>query len=153
MRRNSAFTLIELILTLAVMASVSILVLPALFGRSHQEQRLTESSDLLAEVLRTARQRSLDSAAPVCVQIVDGSPNYRCHLLRDASISHVAALPAGISLHALRKDGNGKLVTEVIFREDGSATACEIEVRGPKASKRIVVERLTGHVTIEELVR
>lgn len=153
MRRNSAFTLIELILTLAVMASVSILVLPALFGRSHQEQRLIESSDQLANTLRTARQRAIDNATPVCVNIVDHSANYRCYMMRDPSISHVGALPAGVSLHALRKNGEGRLVTDVVFREDGSATANEIEVRGPHASKRIVVERLTGHVTIEELIQ
>lgn len=150
MRRNSAFTLIELILTLAVLASVSILVLPALFGRSHQEQRLIESSHELADTLRTARQRAIDNATPMCVNIVDGSANYRCTMLRDASISYVGALPAGISLHALRKDGEGRLITDIIFREDGTATASEIEVRGPQASKRIVVERLTGQVTIED---
>lgn len=149
MRRNSAFTLIELILALAVMASVSILVLPAMFGRSHQEQRLTTSSDQFAEVLRTARQRAIDNATPMCVCIVDGSANYRCYAVRDPSTSYVASLPPGVTLHTLRKDGQGRGVTEVVFREDGSATANEFEVRGPQASAKIVVERLTGQVTVE----
>ncbi len=151
MRRNSAFTLIELILTLAVMASVSILVLPALFGRSHQEQRLTTSSEQFAEVLRTARQRAIDNATPMCVSIVDGSANFRCYVLRDPSTTHVASLPPGVTIHALRKDSQGRALTEVIFHEDGSAKANEFEVRGPQASKKIVVERLTGHVTVEVL--
>lgn len=150
MRRQSAFTLIELILTLAVLASVSILVLPAMFGRSHQEQRLIESSDELANVFRIARQRAIDDATPVCVNVIEGSANFRCYILRNPSLSYTAALPRGISLHALRKDGEGRAITEVTFREDGSATASSFEVRGPKASKAIVVERLTGHVTIEE---
>lgn len=150
MRRHSAFTLIELILTLAVLASVSILVLPALFGRSHHEQRLIESSDHLASVFRTARQRAIDSATPMCVSVLDGGPNFRCYVVRDPSISHTAALARGISLHALRKDGEGRPVADVIFREDGSATACVFEVRGQKASKYVIVERLTGLVAVEE---
>jgi prepilin-type N-terminal cleavage/methylation domain-containing protein len=153
MRRKLGFTLIELIVTLAVMASVSILILPALFGRSHQEQRLIESTDQLADVLRTARQRAMDTASPVCVNIVHGSANYRCYVVRDQSISHVAALPMGVTVHALRKDGDGHLVTDTIFREDGTATANEIEVRGPKGSKKVIVERLTGQVVVEDLTQ
>ncbi len=153
MQRNSAFTLIELILALAVMASVSILVLPALFGRSHHEQRLLESTDQMVQVLRTARQHAIDNATPVCVCIVNGSPNYRCYTMRDASVSHVAALPAGVRLFALTKNREGRATTDIVFREDGSAVNCEFEVRGPQASKRIVVERLTGQVTIGELAQ
>lgn len=151
MRRNSAFTLIELILALAVMASVSILVLPALFGRSHHEQRLIESTDQLAQVLRTARQHSLDHATPVCVSILNGSSSFRCYTMRDASVSHVGALPPGITIHSLRKDASGRSATDVIFREDGSATANELEVRGTQSSKRVIIERLTGQVTLEEM--
>lgn len=153
MRNKPAFTLIELILTLAVLASVSILVLPALFGRSPQEQRLTESSHQFAEVLRTARNRAIEKATPVCVSIVNGSANYRCWEIRDSSVSHVAALPNGITLHALRKDGEGRESTEVVFREDGSAVANEFEVRGPRGSKCISIQRLTGQVTVEDMVR
>ena len=149
MQRNSAFTLIELIMALAVMASVSILVLPALFGRSHQEQRLIESSDELADVFRIARQRAIDRATPVCVSISNGTANYRCYDVRDTAISYVGTLPAGISLHALRTDRERRPLTDVVFREDGSATANEFEVRGPGAAKRVVIERLTGHVTVE----
>lgn len=149
MQRNSAFTLLELIMALAVMASVSILVLPAIFGRSHQEQRLIESSDEMADVFRIARQRAIDKAIPVCVSISEGTANYRCYDVRDASLSYVGSLPPGISLHALRKQSDQRPLTDIVFREDGSATANEIEVRGYGAAKRIVVERLTGHITVE----
>ncbi len=150
MRRNGGFTLIEIILTLAVLASVSILVLPALFGRSHQEQRLTESSQTIADVFRTARQRAIDLGTPVCVGIVNGTGNYRCWVMRDTSVAHIDALPAGVTLHALRKNSQGQELLEVVFREDGNATPNEFEIRGPGASKRIVIQRLAGQVTVEE---
>lgn len=153
MRRNSAFTLLELIMALAVMASVSILVLPAIFGRSHQEQRLIESSDEMADVFRIARQRAIDKAVPVCVSISDGTANYRCFDVRDTAISYVGSLPPGISMHASRRDRDQRPLTDVVFREDGSATANEFEVRGYGATKRIVIERLTGHVTVEVPVK
>ena len=149
MQRNSAFTLLELIMALAVMASVSILVLPAIFGRSAQETRLIESSDEFADIFRIARQRAIDKAIPVCVSITEGTANYRCFDVRDTAISYVGSLPAGITLHALRKDRDQRPQTDVVFREDGSATANEFEVRGFGDTKRIAVERLTGHVTIE----
>ncbi len=56
MRPRTAFTLFELLMTLALMASVTWLVLPALFGRSQQDQRLEKVAAEVAETLRTARQ-------------------------------------------------------------------------------------------------
>ncbi len=71
----------------------------------------------MADIFRIARQRAIDQAHPVGVSIVDGSPNYRSYDMRDGAVSYVGKLPAGISLHAMRKDGERRPLTDVIFRK------------------------------------
>jgi type II secretory pathway pseudopilin PulG len=150
MRRRTAFTLFELLITLALTASVTWLVLPAFFGRSQHEQRLTKSAAEVAQTLRTARQQAIDKLAPVCFAIVDGTSSFRCYLVREPSSNHVGSLPPGFSIHALPA-GPSRKVTEVIFREDGSATGADFEIRGPHGSKKVIVERLTGQTILEDL--
>ncbi len=143
-RPRSAYTLIELLLALAVLAVFAAVVLPSFF-RSYFEHRVMDKSvSQVMESILAARQLAVQTATPVVYEFTPGSNVQKIYPVSamDESNRQVIKLPENVHLEI---DGKSALSTNrAIFREDGSTEGITLMVVGPTQSQAIQVHRRLG---------
>jgi len=148
-RRPAGFSLLELLLVAALMASALALLGGAVAG-ALPGQQLREASGRLAAELRATRARALATGEHQAFALdpatrrwssgpVDGEPRRR------------GELPATLTLAATvaREAQPGPDVAAILFFADGSSTGGRIVLRREAAAWRIDVAWLTGAVRVE----
>ena len=143
-RNRCAFTLVELLLALAILAVLSAVVLPSFF-RSYLEHRaLDKSVSLVMESLLTARQLAVQTATPVVYEFTPGSNLQKVYPIdaKDKSSNRVTALPTNV--HFEMAERNALNSNRAVFREDGSTEGIVLLVVGPTQSQAIQVHRRLG---------
>ena len=145
-RRDSGrgFTLVELLVVLAIMAAVAALLTPMLrIGRASAELR-TASNEMLT-AMRIARSAAIAHNRTVAL-VVDPKVN------RYAAAQREHALPRSIGIAAANlwpvegREGLGA----VYFFPDGSASGGEIDLISGNVAGAIVVDWFTGLASVHE---
>ncbi len=148
MNHRVALTLIELLLVLAILASAACMVLPNLVG-TQRHMHLRVAAAELADQLRNCRQQAIDHASTICVVFRNGAASYQCFDLHAKQTGTNRELSPGVTLYSLGDPSSAQ--HQLFFRPDGSACDCLLELRGQYASMMLVVERLTGNVTVGDM--
>lgn len=170
---RSAFTLLELLLVLAILAIVSAIVVPSLF-RPLESQRLTRAGEALCAALGRARVVAIDQGAPVTLAFSPEAGDYAIQTLDGQGIPGEPArkLPEevvflGATVEGLTADGQivdpsalaGAAASAdfggagVVFFPDGSSTTAEYLLRSREGAQLFVRLRgLTGQAHLGEVV-
>ena len=147
--RRRAYTLIELLLALALMAVIATIVVPSFF-RSYLEHRaMDQSVSQVMESMLTARQLAIRTATPYVYEFTPGTNRQRVFPLievRKNSEAKVDSLPSSMRLENARATSERKSSTSnrAIFREDGSTEGIEVVIVGPTESQAIEIHRRLG---------
>jgi len=142
MRRG--FTLLEVIVVLAILAITAGVVAPALFRATRQDD-LTHATSEITTLLGRARLAAVERGTPVSVTLTPESGEYAVTIERGDT---TALLEEG----TLDLDGGVRLVSTVRrpqFRFDplGTAEGDSVSVLGPTGHRVVALDRWTGEVT------
>jgi general secretion pathway protein H len=141
--REGGFTLLELIVVVAIVALAGLAVLPRLSSVAARQEIKAAAARLAAE-MRTARADSMRSMRDATV-LVDLE---RRRFAREPDGS-LESLPQGIDI-GVHEDGlewAGR-ARRVRFRSDGTATGGVVVLRDGNSAVRIRVDALSGAVTM-----
>jgi prepilin-type N-terminal cleavage/methylation domain-containing protein len=175
-----AFTLLEVVLVLAVLVIVSALVIPSI-APMYRSFRLSASADTMRAAFATARSQAIEEGRPYRVGVVFGSGNFRvapndeaywsgggsagegeCLMLEDALASGVAIYPPGES-GGFGEDGGetsapagevgvGSYETVAVFLPDGTAVEdSSLDLFASGLRTRVTLRSLTGAVTARRI--
>ena len=148
MQSRTAFTLIELLLVLALLACVLSVALPTLDKRYQSRARLDRASGQLIGELQAARQRALDTAEVICFQFDNGHSEFRVFPVHSPAPQYRGSLPFAAKIHVPTASHSASS-NSILFRSDGMSSDRTLEIRLQHESQRIVLERLTGHAILE----
>ena len=144
-RRSAGFTILELLVTLAIMAIVLRVALPRMGGTVARASFQSTAIALAAE-LRATRSAAMWSNTEVSVYVGPDGHSYWSGVHTDRQ-----NLPAGFSLNL-----SGPGVVEAAsgakslrFRPDGSASEGRFQLSGSSRSAAVTVDWLTGAMHIE----
>lgn len=140
------FTLLELMVVLAILAALSVVVLPAITGGSGVELRAATRD--LAAALRHARSEAMMRNAPATL-ILD----VEARRFRISTDQRVRALPHRLryALYTARSELLGTHTGAIRFFADGSSTGGRITVSVPRGPRAVIdVDWLTGRVHISK---
>lgn len=154
--RRSAFTLMEILLVLAVLVAATAIVLPdALAWKSRWELR--DATRSLQTVLQSVRTRAIESGETQTLQFELNGTRYSIRAesddssSRDASAGHdhredrEGALPSSCRFARASRELGGNQTNRVRFRPDGTADATRILVAAGSGNALILqIDRLTG---------
>lgn len=141
-RREGGFTLIEMLIALAVMALGAALIMP-MATRSREDMALLAAARELALVLRSVRSAAMESGREHTLEIDAASRRYWADgVARPRSVTAELALgpPAAGDEQAGRRI--------VRMGPDGSSSGARLELRARGRSVVVVVEAMTGHVHV-----
>jgi len=139
------FTLLELIVTLAVLAVAVAVVTPAI-GRSTESLKIRAEAAGFAAALRHARERAITLQRPHRV-LVDGE-NHQITIVappdtgEDKEIRETRTLSSRLTIDTSR-------TTEVTFDPRGVASGGDFKLSAGEIVYRVTVDRLTGRVKSE----
>lgn len=144
--RTTGFTLLELLIVLAILAMAAVLVAPVIGGG--QRAGIKSAALRLAGELRDTRNLAI-AGAREAVLLVDLEE--RLLLLDDQST--VGELPRDIKItvNAAETEQRGDALLGVRFFPDGSSTGGTVTLGSEPAAFSVNVDWLTGRVTIDEL--
>jgi general secretion pathway protein H len=140
---TSGFTLLELIVALAIAAALFAVVIPSL--RPNRSAQLVSSAHTLADALRLSRMRAIASNRPDAF-LVDTQHNaYRIE-------NRTYRLPSGIrvGLYTASDATVGRPLGAIRFFPDGSSTGGGVLLESDQAGYDVLVDWLTGGVSIHE---
>lgn len=145
LRRGSAFTLLELIVVLAVLSLVAAVVIPSLSSGSRAELRATAGK--LAAGLRQNRNRAITRSQATVFQLDVGERKYAV-----GENGPLRSLPDGmeLSLYTARSEVLNERSGVIRFFPDGSSTGGRISVSSAGRAYLVDVDWLTGKVRILE---
>jgi general secretion pathway protein H len=141
---QNGFTLIEIVVVLAVMALIMAMAMPMLTGAQSREN-LQASARTIAAALRSSRNRAMtDGHAEIFV--VDTAHN----LFRPAGSRTAQRIPSDVRmlLTTTTDDRIDATTGSIRFFADGSATGGAVRLSNGKASLDVLVDWLTGYITI-----
>jgi general secretion pathway protein H len=140
-RADGGFTLLELLVTLAVVALALGLTVPML-NRSTEAIRARAEIASFSAVLRHARERAITSGTPHAVVI---EPTARRIVVRaggpDGEIRHTRTLPERLTVQA-----SSPAVLAVRFEPQGGSSGADFQVAAGGVAYRVTVDPLTGRV-------
>ena len=142
---RSGYTLIELLLALAVLSVVATIVLPSFFRSYFQHRSMDQAVSQVMEAMLTTKQLAVRSATPHAYEFVGGSNKqfiYSLGTSPSASNKQVIILPEDIQLEVAPQSTSRN--SRMIFREDGSTEGIELVVVGPSQTETIQVHRRIG---------
>lgn len=145
-RAAGGFTLLELIVTLAIMAVVMALVMPAV-GRGTESVRIRAEVAGFAALLRHARERAIVSQKPQAV-VVEVN-NQRVSVRAggpDGEVRETRALPERLTVEATPPPA-----LTVQFDSRGSSSGGDFRLSSGTITWRITVDALTGRVRSSRL--
>jgi general secretion pathway protein H len=136
-RRRAGFTLIEMIVVLAVLGLAAMLVVGRVSGHSQGLEARAQALRI-ADTLRLARARAIAGDRPVAVAL---SADRRRMVMAGGSVDEtVAPFPLLVSA-----PGGA---ASIVFVPDGSATGGRIVVSAPGAAWHVDVAAHTGRVAV-----
>lgn len=130
--KRKGFTILELLITLVVIACLASLAIPAFFSRP--EVTLENAAVLLAKDLRTAQNRCAYEAEPCRFEFLEGGRGYRVVDLRGELVEHPATLQPFLRDYAEDAVFEGVEVADFAIREGDAIRYdargyCETEAR------------------------
>jgi prepilin-type N-terminal cleavage/methylation domain-containing protein len=163
--RRPGYTLLELILTVAVIAVTTSLAVPSLDGM-YPAYKQNASVDAVRAAWALARAHAIEDGRPYRFAVTPGTGNYRLSPDNDDSSAGQNAgpgsfvlndhLPEGVNF-GLAQDGGASssdgLATVAVFLPDGTAredAEVDIQVKGARP-KAVKLRALTGAVTVQRL--
>ncbi len=144
-RFNSGFTLLELIVVLAIMALGLAYVAPN-FARTLESVRFQSAVREVASGLRQVRGIALSQGREAVFFLDVEERTYRIDLGRPQRLPQAIALTLNTARSELAGPGQGN----IRFFPDGSATGGRIVLALGKLKKRVDVNWLTGRVTVAD---
>ncbi len=148
MQKNKGFTLIELIVTIAVMTIIAILAAPS-FGDMLKKQNLNKSSKELIATLNQARAKAALERREITVELLSSDANTESSMnwmpvgkanLKTGTSTEIVFMPNG-----LVKDPS----TNQVIAGDTAFVICD-DVSGSNNSKQITISRMgTIHQIVE----
>lgn len=143
-RTSAGFTLLELLLVLAILGLVAALVLPAL-RRPPDNLRLEAASRTLASALRLSRAQAIARNTDVVLTIhadrrmFESSAGSAIQLDHEISVEMIFAAP----------ERRGRAAGAIRFFPDGTSSGGEIVLTLDKRRARISVNWLTGEARLD----
>ena len=142
---DAGFTLIELIVLLAILALVAELVVSYGAPRSHVLELKIIASQMASE-MRRARAEAIAHNRPVAIELDLAHRSY--------SIDHgsLHPLPTGVSIKLLTivNERISAARADILFNPDGSSTGGRVYLADGKLQIIVGVEWLTGQVTVTD---
>ena len=146
---SHGYTLVEIVVVLAIMAVVTAMVLPAMLDRP--TSAALRSADEVAGIVRAARRAALERAVPVIVSLAPATHAYQVATETDDSsivlAEGVLALSPGVRLGA-----TGPAV-RIRFDRGGIATPDSVALFDDGGSVMVTVDRWTGEVDVRTAAR
>ena len=136
------FTLIELVLALAVLTVVATIVLPSFFRSYFQNRALDQAVASVMESMLTAKQLAVQSSSPYVYEYTRGSNVQQIYPLMKPASKQLVTLPDGIRLESDARDVTRS--NRMIFREDGSTEGMSVVVVSETRTQPIQVQRRLG---------
>lgn len=137
MDRTSGYTLVELLVVLAIVGLLAAFAIPNIRGTVERAELRSDTAKLVQQ-LRALKQRSIQSQAPI-------------RLLPDKSGSNILVIPGPqLELH-----GREKLVSaqkpDIIFFPDGTTSGGRIDLLEEDAAISVEIAWLTGTIDVRAL--
>ncbi len=147
-RTASGFTLLEILVTLTIMAVVSALAAPAIAGRL-LDSPIDRSARLLKGMLQEAHAQAAVRGEAVSVL---WSPEARRFGLQGPERERALAIPSGVEVSAQglvragAEEGSADTRSGIVFYPLGGSTGGSIGLRAGTRTARLSVDALTGSV-------
>lgn len=139
-RRDDGFTLLELLVVLAILGVVVGLAVP-LFGRAMPGMQLQASARAVAAELRSARGRAI-AANDEFVIAVD---------VQRRTVGSIALDPSiGLSLYTAAEELTDGAAGGIRFYPDGSSTGGRVRLVGAGREYDVRIDWISGGVTIDD---
>lgn len=142
---RQAYTLIELLLALAVMSVIATIVVPSFFRSYFEHRTMDQSVSQVMETMLTARQLAVQTATPFVYEFTPGTNQQRIFPLMPTQAkvgNQVVMLPSDIRLEQLSSGPVNS--NRTIFREDGTTEGIDVLVVSATQSQAVQVHRRLG---------
>ena len=144
--RTAGFTLLELIITLAILAVVMALVTPAI-GRSTEAMRMRAEVAGFAALLRHARERAIVSQKPQAVVVDAAAQRVSVRVGGpEGEVRETRALSDRLTVQA-----SPPPALSVRFDPQGGSTGGDFRLSSGAITYRVTVDALTGRVRSSRL--
>lgn len=144
--RASGFTLLELVVALAIAALLFVLVLPA-GSRQRDHAEMATTARTVAAALRATRSRAIVAGEPELFEVDVQRAAYHA-----AGAPAAQALPRGVRvvLYTAQANQNGETAGAIQFYPDGSSTGGGVTLLRGDDRYDVLVSWLTGGVSVHE---
>jgi general secretion pathway protein H len=146
MKRADGFTLMELLVVLAIMALAGVLSLP-LLQRAQPQTLVEQTAGQVVSALRRARELSLASNQQTRVMLDLGQ-----RVMTADGVAEQVKFPDGVALQALSEGGAGLThLAQYRFFPSGGSTGGTIDMASGGRVIRIKLNWVTGAITQESV--
>jgi len=142
-RRQTGFTLVELLVTMVIMAAVFSVAIPQ-YARSMSSLQLRKSTQEIAAYLRHARNQSITESRTV-VLVVDADERAIRQGETDSVYEWSADIEVGFVARQYAFPDNDNSIQ---FRPDGTASDRALHISTEQRQYTIAIDWLTGHVKV-----
>ena len=147
--KNKGFTLIEIMVVLAISTALLVLVVPSLY-RSIAATDIPNATKELALALRLSQSQAINSTKPASLVL-----NVKNHHYQLSHKNKKFQLPKQIELtlltgSTLLQQGMEDDEGAIVFYPDGSSTGGQITLKKDQKSQQIDIDWLTGEVSISD---
>lgn len=145
-RGRNGFTLVELLVVLAIMAMLIMIATPPIFSVLPKMEAKSGAREVAA-ALREARSRAILSNTDVVFSI-----DLKGHYFTISGDKQIHALPkdVNLSLYTAQQELIDETSGNIRFFPDGSSTGGRVGLSSARSSYNVAVNWVTGHVDITE---